>query len=112
MTVHQHRLSISITDYSDAGTSLKFRQFIFKFSTKIIAFQTVNRTEELTLITECCHTSPTSTEMRLIVCTIEKVGNAPLVLVDCAEKATHFYLVFKFLKTVLGCLVWVIGRIF
>ena len=89
MGIHQHGLGIGVADYPDTGTSLKLGQFIFKFRTKIITLKTVNGTKELSLVTQRDHTATTRAEMRLIISSIEEVGNTFFMLVYCSKKAAH-----------------------
>ena len=71
MGVDNNRLRIGITDDTDACISHKLIESRLKLCTKIRTFQIVNRTSKTGFLIVCCHTSPASPQMRIIVSAIE-----------------------------------------
>ena len=92
MAVHEHRLSISVTDHANARHTLKLVQLWLESSAEIGVFKIVNTPEELARVAKGCHTATFCPKMRLIVCAVKKVSNT-LLFLYCTKESTHCLIV-------------------
>ena len=92
MAVHEHRLSISVADDTNARLAQKLVQLWLESSAEIGVFEIVNTPEELARVAKGCHTATFCPKMRLIVCAVKKVSNT-LLFLYCTKESTHCLIV-------------------